>query len=389
MRAAIAIALCLACLTSAEVYFKEKFDDASWEKRWTPSEWKSDAGLGDWKLTSGDWFVDEANDQGIQTTTDMKNHAISAALEKPFSNRGKDLVVQFSVKHEKREYSFCGGGYIKLLPKMDPKNFGGDTPYSIMFGPDMCGYDVSRIHLIFTDANGKNLLKNDEIKLDYADKNEFTHVYTLVVKPDNTYEVFFDQTSKASGSIVDGWDFPKKEHDDPSDKKPADWVDEKEIDDPEDKKPDGYDDTPKQIADPEATKPDDWSDEDDGEWEAPMIDNPEFKGEWKVKRIENPAYKGEWKAKQIANPEYKDDVYAFDDISHVGFELWTVNNGSIFDNIVVCDDLEYAKSFAEKTWKKTSEGEKAAKEAWDKAQKPEEEEKKEEEKKDEDKKEEL
>ena len=90
----------------------------------------------------------------------MKNHAISAALEKPFSNRGKGLVVQFSVKHEKREYSFCGGGYIKLLPKMDPKNFGGDTPYSIMFGPDMCGYDVSRIHLIFTDANGKNLLKN-------------------------------------------------------------------------------------------------------------------------------------------------------------------------------------------------------------------------------------
>merc|ERR1711998_2557 len=117
------------------------------------------------------------------------------------------------------------------------------------------------------------------------------------------------------------------------------------------------------------------SDEDDGEWEAPMIDNPEFKGEWK--------------AKQIANPEYKDDVYAFDDISHVGFELWTVNNGTIFDNIVVCDDLEYAKSFAEKTWKKTSEGEKAAKEVWDKAQKGEEEEKKEEEKKEDDKKEEL
>ena len=56
IRAAIAFAL-LACLTGAEVYFKEKFDDASWEKRWTPSEWKSDAGLGDWKLTSGDWWV--------------------------------------------------------------------------------------------------------------------------------------------------------------------------------------------------------------------------------------------------------------------------------------------------------------------------------------------
>jgi calreticulin len=332
-------------------------------------------------------FVDEAADKGIQTTTDMKNHAISAALPKSFSNRDKDLVVQFSVKNEKREYSFCGGGYIKLLPKMDAKAFGGDTPYSIMFGPDMCGYDVSRIHLIFTNSEGKNLLKTDEIKLDYADKNEFTHIYTLILKPDNSYEVLFDGASKASGSIVDGWDFEKKEHDDPSDSKPADWVDEVQIDDPEEKKPDGYDDIPKQISDPDAAKPDDWSDEDDGEWEAPMIDNPEFKGEFVPKRIDNPAYKGEWKAKQIPNDKYKADVYAFDDISHVGFELWTVNNGTIFDNIIITDDAEEAKTFAANS-KKTQDGEKEAKEAYDKANKPEEE-TKEEEAKDTETKEEL
>ena len=35
------------------------------------------------------------------------------------------------------------------------------------------------------------------------------------------------------------------------------------------------------IADPDATKPEDWDDEMDGEWEPPMIDNPEYKGEWK------------------------------------------------------------------------------------------------------------
>ena len=27
----------------------------------------------------------------------------------------------------------------------------------------------------------------------------------------------------------------------------------------------------------------DWDDEDDGEWEAPTIPNPEYKGEWKPK----------------------------------------------------------------------------------------------------------
>ena len=58
------------------------------------------------------------------------------------------------------------------------------------------------------------------------------------------------------------------------DKKPDNWVEEK------------------RIVDEKAKKPDDWDDEEDGEWEAPMIDNPEYKGEWTVKRISNPAYKG-------------------------------------------------------------------------------------------------
>lgn len=59
----------------------------------------------------------------------------------------------------------------------------------------------------------------------------------------------------------------------------------------------------KRIVDANAKKPDDWDDEEDGEWEAPMIDNPDYKGEWAVKRISNPAYKGFWEAKKIANPE--------------------------------------------------------------------------------------
>ena len=32
------------------------------------------------------------------------------------------------------------GAYIKLLPGgLDQKSFGGDSDYSIMFGPDICG----------------------------------------------------------------------------------------------------------------------------------------------------------------------------------------------------------------------------------------------------------
>lgn len=36
-------------------------------------------------------------------------------------------------------------------------------------------------------------------------------------------------------------------------------------------------DKPENIPDPDAKKPDDWDDEMDGEWEPPMITNPEYK----------------------------------------------------------------------------------------------------------------
>merc|ERR1712146_880250 len=75
----------------------------------------------------------------------------------------------------------------------------------------------------------------------------------------------------------------------------------------------------------------------DGEWEAPMKDNPAYKGQWYVKRITNPAYKGLWEAKKIANPEYVDDdgVYKYDDFSFIGFDLWQVKGGTIFDNVIL------------------------------------------------------
>ena len=100
-----------------------------------------------------------------------------------------------------------------------------------MFGPDRCGYEVSRIHAIF-NHDGENLLKKDEVKLEYADKNEFTHLYTLIVKPDGTYDIQFDGVSKAKGTLLEGWAFPSKTIDDPTDIKPADWVDEAKIVDP-------------------------------------------------------------------------------------------------------------------------------------------------------------
>merc|ERR1712166_989308 len=89
-------------------------------------------------------------------------------------------------------------------------------------------------------------------------------------------------------------------------------------------------------------------DEEDGECEAPMKDNAD--------------YKGVWEAKKIANPDYEDDdsLYKYDAFGFIGFDLWQVKSGTIFDNIIITDDKTEADTFAKK-WKELSDVEKAKK----------------------------
>merc|ERR1711988_432793 len=372
------LAVLYTALVAAEVYLEEDFS-GDWESRWVPSKAKSD--LGTFKVSAGKFFGDEEAAKGLQTSQDAKFYAISSKHTE-FSNEGKTLVIQYSVKHE--QDIDCGGGYLKL-GAWDPEKFEGASEYNIMFGPDICGSSTKKTHVIF-NYKGKNLDKKKEVR---CESDTLSHLYTLIVKPDNTYEVQIDQVKVDDGSLADGWDFLKpKQIRDPEEKKPADWVDEAEMDDPEDRKPEGYDDIPAKIADPKATKPDDWDDESDGEWEAPQIDNPDFKGEWKAKRIKNPDYKGVWAPKKIANPAYVDDdqLYSYDSFAFVGIDVWQVKSGTIFDNLLITDDVEAAKAAYEKI-KTAQEAEKKMKEAKDeeKRKKDEEEDKKKEESKEESK----
>merc|ERR1719237_147990 len=227
-----------------------------------------------------------------------------------------------------------------------------------------------RTHLIF-NYKGTNVLKKSD--LSYKQEKEGTsHVYRMHLKPDNTVRVEIDEEKLYEGSIKEDWEVLKpKEIPDPEDKKPSDWSDESMIDDPDDKKPADWVEE-KRIVDAEAKKPDDWDDEEDGEWEAPMKDNPEYKGDWSVKRISNPAYKGIWEAKKIANPEYEDynAVYKYDDFGFIGFDLWQVKSGTIFDNVIITDDAAEADGFAKK-WKELSDVEKSKKMEADDAKKAE------------------
>merc|ERR1712154_73544 len=139
-----------------------------------------------------------------------------------------------------------------------------------------------------------------------------------------------------------------------------------EMDDPEDTKQDDWDDEPASIADPDATEPDDWDDEEDGEWQAPQIDNPDYKGEWKAKKIPNPDYKGPWVHPEIDNPDYVEakDVYKRGPIGYIGVEVWQVKAGTVFSDFILTDNLDEAVAFLDE--RKTND---------DEANKPEEEEK--------------
>jgi calreticulin len=318
--------------------------------------------MGEWKWTAGE-FNGDASDKGIKTGEDARFYGLSAKLSEAFSNEGKDLVLQYSVKHE--QDLDCGGAYIKLTGDIDQSKFGGDSPYQIMFGPDVCGPSNRKTHVIFNyPPKNDNLLIKEEVKVE---TDKLTHLYTLHIKADNTYEVFIDQESVRKGNLADGWDFLlPKEIKDPAISKPADWVDARKIADPEDVKPAGYDDIAKEIPDPEAKKPEDWDDEEDGEWEAPLIDNPEYKGVWRAKQIDNPAYIGAWEHPLIPNPDFVEDEnlhFRCKDCTHVGFELWQVKAGTIFDDILVTDSLAEAQEYAEKTFKVKQAPEKEAFEA--------------------------
>ena len=218
--------------------------------------------MGEWALTPGKWHSD-FSDLALQTTEDARFYGISAPLDSAFSNDGKDLVIQYTVKHEQKME--CGGAYIKLLgggKKFPTSTFGGETPYAVMFGPDICGSN-RRTHAIFNyPPKDDNLLISKDVK---CETDQLSHLYTLHVKADNTFEVLIDNKSVRAGSLEDEFPFLEpREIKDPAESKPADWVDERKIPDPSDVKPAGYDDIPPSIPDPAASKPDDWDNEDDG-----------------------------------------------------------------------------------------------------------------------------
>ncbi|XP_054262278.1 calnexin-like isoform X1 [Macrosteles quadrilineatus] len=392
----------------SSVYMAEHFDDpASFNRKWVKSEAKKEGIDEDIAKYDGVWQIEPAErdplkgDLGLVLKSKAKHSAISAKLDRPFVFRDKPLIVQYEVIHQNGQE--CGGAYLKLLSEdkqsADLRKLHDKTPYTIMFGPDKCGNDY-KLHFIFRHKNPVNgtltekHCKKPKERLDEPFTDKTPHLYTLIVKPDNSFQVLLDHKVVNEGSLLE--DFtppvnPPQEIDDPNDVKPKDW-DEREkipdaearkpedwdedapqfIPDPSASKPDGWlDDEPENIPDPTAEKPSDWDEEMDGEWEAPLVPNPaceeapgcgewkapdivnpDFKGKWRAPMIDNPNYQGKWSPRRIPNPDYFEDKhpYKMTTIFAVGFELWTMSNQILFDNVLITDDPAVATNWAAQTF---------------------------------------
>lgn len=253
-----------------------------------------------------------------------------------------------------------------------------------------------QVHFIFKHKNPKTgEYEEKHLESPPSIVNEkTTHLYTLIVNPDQTFEIRVDGEEKRKGSLLEEFEppvNPPKEIDDVNDKKPEDWVENAKIPDPDATKPEDWDEDapyeivdeeaekpedwldnePLTVPDPEATKPEDWDDEEDGDWVAPTVSNPkcaeasgcgpweqplkrnpEYKGKWNAPLVDNPAYKGVWSPRKVKNPNYYEDKTPanFEPIGAIGFELWTMQANILFDNIYVGHSIEDAEKLKAETF---------------------------------------
>lgn len=117
-------------------------------------------------------------------------------------------------------------GYVKVFgSELDQKDLHGESPYLLMFGPDICGPGTKKVHVI-VNYKGTNYLIKKNIR---CKDDEYTHVYTLILNPDNSYVVKIDNKEEEKGTLEEDWDIlPPKKIKDPEAKKPEDH-DEREV----------------------------------------------------------------------------------------------------------------------------------------------------------------
>jgi len=267
------------------------------------------------------------NDHGLLLADPAQYYAISAHLERSIWFDGSQpFIVQYEVKHEKP--LGCSGAYLKLMAGGDGEpfeqlRFNRDTPYSILFGPDNCGSGKDQILFSFAHKNpvtGKIGMKHLKNPPRTSGNTSLTALYTLAVETDQTFRILLNNEIVREGSLLSDFEpavNPPEMIEDRDDVKPS-WWDEREL-----------------IADPTAIQS---LGDEDPNWSPPLVANHK--------------YNGQWSPRQIKNPEFLLDKHPnrFQEVNAVGIEVWTLEGGIVFDNIILTHDRNMLSKFTAKTW---------------------------------------
>ncbi|RYR16605.1 hypothetical protein Ahy_B04g073638 isoform C [Arachis hypogaea] len=241
----------------------------------------------------------DPDDKGIQTSNDAKHFAISAKIPE-FTYKNRTLVLQYSIKFE--QDIKCGGGYIKLLSGfVNQKKFGSDTPYRYMWNR----HKEAPCHILIPGS-----------KLSHQEGPA-----TL----DASYSVLIDNRERDSGSILKTG----------TEGNTLKTLMMSNLRDMIQSQPLKTRMKRKMVS---------------GGHQKYQIRHTKDHG--KERKSRTLTTKGSGKTPWIGNPEFEDDpdLYVLKPIQYVGIEVWQVKGGSVFDNILICDDPDYARQVVDEVF---------------------------------------
>lgn len=365
-------------LPDCRILYYENFSDPNVRDRWTST--KDPNYTGKWQIEQTYPLQTRRFEKALVMKGRDAAAAASTKFRHPIGVTDEPLIIQFEVRSQL--LFICTGVLMKLFtnPDFDPASLNNATARWIEFGPERCNpTNSTRLNIFTTDESGAQVIHHLK-RPHWIPIDEISHLYTLIIRPDGTFETLIDNRSTRNGTFTGDFDPPLFEMptiDDPTDRKPSDWVDDVLIPDPKAVKPSDWDDDapamipdpkkldppkgwlldePLLIPDPRAKKPDTWDDDKMGTWKPPQmrnpkchrasgcgpytppqVRNPRARGKWRAPYIPNPNYKGEWKPRQIPNPNYKGQApkFVMPKLTGLGFDVWSAYRDTAFTNILI------------------------------------------------------
>uniref|UniRef100_A0A5S6Q8E2 Calreticulin n=1 Tax=Trichuris muris TaxID=70415 RepID=A0A5S6Q8E2_TRIMR len=343
----VLIALPTLVPVSPRVYLDERFDDGDlWKERWVQS--KHEPQQGRVQVSHGDFYAHPEIDKGLQPMDSFRYYQIARKLDVPFNTLGKSLVLQYSVKNQRQIN--CAGAYIKLLPTTtNLSEFSSKTPYYIMFGPDICGIELRVVRAIIRHEGKEYALKKSVT----CEEDAYTHFYSFIIHPNQTYEIRIDNKVRMAGNIIDdfGLHIPYMIRNYKV-RKPSDWDDRIFLKNKSMPLNDNKNSNEDAITNQERMY-------DDGNYNG----DSEFSERPPHGYVRNQNYRGRWKPPYVIrrSGEEKALQLAYRNIGAVGFDLWVITTEIVFDNILISDDTNHALKFDEESFERLRKSEKIMK----------------------------